>query len=218
MVICCIYIWLNKNNGKCYCGQTTNLEVRNSFYRRGKFSNQYFENAVKKHGWSSFKQTIIETSKENLDDLETKIIADNKYDNREYGYNILPGGKGKSHTTETRLKLSKANKGRIRSKKEVDFIAECVSKNYILVSPTGIKYVVRNRKKFGKRIGVNLDGIQRDYHCHGWRIFSGGNDVAIENDIIVLAKTMKRIEQGKHNMINYCRPKSNCNRKVVTND
>ena len=207
MSLSCIYIWRNKINNKLYCGQTRNLTKRNHRYKMGYFTNKHIESAVKKYGFSNFEQTIIETSPENLNILEMKIIKDNDLTNPLKGYNKLPGGDAKNHSEESKKLMSKAHSGVPLSPEHVRNAALSLEKTITLVSPSGIKYEIKGRKRFGRRLGIDLNNIKRNYHCKGWRNFNGKNDVPIENDPIMIQKKEERREQGRQNMIKYCLPK-----------
>lgn len=130
-----IYCALHRESGKRYIGQTTGTIK----YRWGKHCGsgrqcRVLSSAIKKHGADAFDvfQIDIAHSKRELDEKEIFHISYFKSDNREYGYNIAPGGAVGKHAKETceliaaalrgkplkdahRAKLSASHMGRKRS-------------------------------------------------------------------------------------------------------
>ena len=112
-------------NNKIYIGKTTKtIEIRWKYHCYNKKKNYYLYNAIRKYGKENFKIEILCYcyNEIELNFKEVELIA--KYDcrNREVGYNILPGGEGfggganhpwfgKTHSDETKQKLSELNKG-----------------------------------------------------------------------------------------------------------
>ena len=89
-----VYCHTNKINGKRYVGITgrsVNVRWANG---RGYVRCVTFYNAIKKYGWNNFNHEILHEniSKKDAEQLEIKYIKDWKLTDREYGYNILPGG------------------------------------------------------------------------------------------------------------------------------
>lgn len=103
-----IYRFQNKVNGKCYIGQTDNLERRykrhlaDSVDKQGKFYN-----AIRKYGWDNFEFSIlfVSLSLEDLNDLEVELI--DEYDSFNCGYNATVGGKGMRGFRHTETTLNK---------------------------------------------------------------------------------------------------------------
>lgn len=116
----CVYMHTSPSE-KRYIGITSknppSLRWENGYgYRR----NPYFWNAIQKYGWDNFKHEII------LDNLildeankkEVELISYYKSDQREFGYNIEPGGGSSSGLSEeTKNKLSVAHTGLHQGKK-----------------------------------------------------------------------------------------------------
>ena len=124
--------WLinDEEKEKSYIGLTTQALARRwrngEGYRR---EGTKFYNAIKKYGWDSFNHEVLETVEANskeeliqkLKELEKYYI--DKYDSFVNGYNMTRGGDdvglnrgeshhfyGKTHSEETRRKLSEARK------------------------------------------------------------------------------------------------------------
>ena len=93
-------------NGKVYIGKT----CRKPEYRWGNNGDRYytsphFWNAINKYGWDNINHEILYTdlSNEEACELEIKLIAEHKSNDRRYGYNITAGGEGslgRKHTEE----------------------------------------------------------------------------------------------------------------------
>ena len=88
----CVYVHINKMNGKMYVGQTYNIYER----WRGQGKNYVpcvkFYRAIQKYGWDNFIHAIIKDSlyREEADNIERELIA--TFDTINNGYNIKDGG------------------------------------------------------------------------------------------------------------------------------
>lgn len=125
-------------SGKKYIGITGQKPEMRWANGKGYTHNEYFDNAIKKYGWSNIEHKIIKTgiSKEEAEKMEVEMIAKYKSNERDHGYNISNGGdsigkhseeskrkmserligrpscrKGKHHTLESRRKMSEYHKG-----------------------------------------------------------------------------------------------------------
>ena len=86
-----VYCLTNKVNGKKYVGQTINFPKRMSGHQK-KTSCIAVWRAIQKYGWENFdKEVLVETDKENVDELETRLIKEHKT-RIPNGYNIRAGG------------------------------------------------------------------------------------------------------------------------------
>lgn len=136
-----IYMITNKVNNKKYIGMRTykgDDASKDTYMGSGKILHQAF----KKYGIENFEKTILEVcTKENISEKEKEYIE--KFDaiNDNMFYNIAPGGRGgrvfkvykkgeqwhsygKHLSESTKIKLSKSNKGRKRSKEFCDLMKE----------------------------------------------------------------------------------------------
>ena len=100
--------------GKVYIGITSQRpEVR---WRNGKKyeHNEHFNAAIQKYGWDKFRHEILfeGLTREEAVQKEVELIAYHKSNQKEYGYNITPGGDHYRHTAESRRKISLAGTGR----------------------------------------------------------------------------------------------------------
>ena len=106
-----IYCIENTINGHKYFGQSVNLKDRlyghKTKLKHNKHKNRHLQFAVNKYGIENFNFYIVEECDIScLDERERYYISLYNSDNREYGYNIEPGGKkNKSMSDETKQKL-----------------------------------------------------------------------------------------------------------------
>lgn len=117
--ISCIYTITNLINGKMYVGYTKDFFKRKGehegLFRNNSHDNQHLQNVYNKNGKQSL---VIEVLEEcpilYLAALEHYWATVLNVHNREYGYNIKlthPEDKPKTHSEETRKKISKAHIG-----------------------------------------------------------------------------------------------------------
>ena len=121
-----IYCIHNEIDGKCYIGKSVNIPKRwkehKALLRNGHHHNKHLQNAWDIYGEDSFRFIVLEYAKpEQLGELEIAYISKHNAfgDN---GYNFTMGGDGgllgMPKTEETRLKISRANKGRQHTPEE----------------------------------------------------------------------------------------------------
>jgi group I intron endonuclease len=118
-----IYKITNLINGKCYIGQSINIEKRWGIYKSNviKLINKYpLDKSFIKYGIKNFSFEIIkECPKENLNCLEQFFIrVYNSYYKFGFGYNMTLGGQGtiRKQTSEERNLRSKIMKGKNKGK------------------------------------------------------------------------------------------------------
>lgn len=117
----CVYIHINKINNKKYVGITKTSTAK----RWGKNGSEYtrdessvFGCAIKKYGWENFYHEIFANnlSKERACALEVLLIKILRTRDKEYGYNIQPGGQlgnaGVVFSEESKEKMRKAKVGK----------------------------------------------------------------------------------------------------------
>ena len=102
-----IYLIRNNMNGKCYVGQSTNIQARWNRHKSAAFNpndagyDYPLYRAIRKYGVDNFEfQVLIECPRESLNALEIQYIA--QYDACTNGYNQMSGG----HSAEHWLKLN----------------------------------------------------------------------------------------------------------------
>lgn len=166
----CVYMHINKINGKKYIGQTCQNPTRRwgkdgDGYKR----SSYFYNAIKKYGWDNFEHEIIASNltKSEADNFEKLLIDKLDLRNPDNGYNLKEGGSngrpseiskqkmknshvGKTLSEEQKRKISESNKGRIPSEESRKKISE---------SHKGKKYSEEAKKKMSNaRMGKYAGG------------------------------------------------------------
>lgn len=145
-----IYKITNTVNGKFYIGSTNAFHKRKWEHfdklKKGKHPNKHLNRSVIKYGVENFKFEILE----NILDFSNLLIREEYYINSlrpEYNKRFVPySNKGiifGELTEEHKLKISKANTGKIRSQEVKNKISEYSKKN---LNPDFI-YSQKNRKK-----------------------------------------------------------------------
>jgi len=141
----CVYQAKNLIDGKCYIGKTIlslarRVTVHKSDAKLG--STYYFHNAIRNHGFESFKWDILYQSNDEKKLLEMeKVFISLLNTIAPNGYNLTKGGEGlsgwkhsaetiakisKPRTKETRVKLSNAHLGKKLSKEHKASISKAL--------------------------------------------------------------------------------------------
>lgn len=109
-----IYILENSVNGKCYIGQSKDIERRIKQHFRNK---HLIGRALRKYGLHNFMLTKYQIeAKASRDFFEIELIK--RYDSINKGYNLTQGGEGTIGyilTPEARKKMSLASRGKPKS-------------------------------------------------------------------------------------------------------
>lgn len=142
-----VYVHTNKNNDKKYVGITCQELHRTHENGNGYKECPRFWNAIQKYGWENFNTELVlaNLTKEEAETEEIRLIELLKTTNERYGYNIQSGGNTTgTHCLSTRAKMSKAQKGRKKSKEHVAKIR----KNGVLHS---LRMTGKGNSFYGKR-------------------------------------------------------------------
>lgn len=101
----CIYLHINKINGKIYVGQTSNLKERWKGSGKNYSGCIKFFRAIKKYGWNNFIHKVIynNLSKDEADRIEKSLIE--ILDTIKNGYNIKEGGSDGKLPKESLMKM-----------------------------------------------------------------------------------------------------------------
>jgi group I intron endonuclease len=117
---CCVYIHINKVNGKVYIGYTIHGENPNERWKNGngyKKNEPYFWKAIEKYGWDNFEHQILfnDLTLEEALEKEKEMILLYDATNKDKGYNLSSGGKsgfaGMHHTEESKEKIGSSMRG-----------------------------------------------------------------------------------------------------------
>ncbi len=173
-----VYMHVNKSNLKIYIG-ITYQEVERRWRSNGNgYKNQVFYNAIQKYGWDNFEHIILfeNKTKEEAEELEILFIKTLMSNNCAYGYNVSNGGNSTGKISEdTKVKISKANKGRKCSKETIEKYKERWNK---YPHPSSKKVfcdnkIFKNGKECARFYGINpkvlgnwlrgRDGMPQEY-------------------------------------------------------
>ena len=141
-----------KANQKVYIGITSQEPQRRWQNGKGYIGSTLFYNAILKYGWDGFEHIILFSglTKEDAFEKEVELIALYKSNNREFGYNIAPGGKDNTHCI-------KARKGKDNPR----------STEIVQIDPTTMNVVAiyETQTMASKVLGINRKGITKA--CRG---------------------------------------------------
>jgi len=153
--VCGIYLIRNKINGKCYVGQSIDIEKRFNQHKKLTGSG-YIKNAIVKYGIDNFYYSILEECERDLLNERECVWIQELNTIVPNGYNLTSGGGqgtfvseetrgkqsaaskgrfdgednpfyGRKHTEETKQMIGRANSGRVRSKEENLIMSELLS-------------------------------------------------------------------------------------------
>lgn len=109
-----VYKFTHLESGRCYIGQTIQNPNRRRLEHisgsRTSKKTYHFHNALKKYGVGAFTFEVIDStsSLEELNLLEEKYV--DQYDSINNGFNIRQAGGNKLHSTESKQRMSDAQK------------------------------------------------------------------------------------------------------------
>lgn len=158
-----VYLHLNKVNGKKYFGQTKlKVEYR---WRRGKgYETQVFGRAISKYGWDNFNHIVISENltQDEANELESKLINENKSYDPNYGYNIERGGLNSNVSDSTKQKLREINLGKTHSVETRNKMRKSHSKtSFIAISEEGVKTHWESLRDCARNLGLNHSSISK---------------------------------------------------------
>lgn len=111
----CVYMHINKVNGKIYVGITCQNPKERWRNGKGYGHNLYFTRSIEKYGWDNFEHIILCKGKsENEAKNIEKYLIKNWNTKQPNGYNLTAGGDGSlgyHQSEETRKKMSEMRKG-----------------------------------------------------------------------------------------------------------
>lgn len=88
-----VYKHTNRVNGKVYIGLTCQAPERR-WQKGAGYAGTLFGNAIRKYGWDAFEHEVIADGLTERDacEMEKRLIAEYKSNDREHGYNLSIGG------------------------------------------------------------------------------------------------------------------------------
>jgi len=112
----CVYLHINKLNGKQYCGITCQRPSYRWRAGEGYIHNEHFYRAIQKYGWDMFEHIILfeNLSHKEANLKEQQYVCTHNLTNSQYGYNQTSGGDGTvgyKHTKDTRKRMSQSHMG-----------------------------------------------------------------------------------------------------------
>ncbi len=122
-------------NNKIYIG-ITSLSLERRFKHGGGYKDcVLFDRAINKYGWDNIKHEVLYTNLEEKQAklLEVSLIHFYKSNDSNFGYNLTAGGEGLygyKHTEKTKIKISKLNKGRKRSKEYKQWLSTTMKEKF----------------------------------------------------------------------------------------
>ena len=111
-----VYVHISPS-GKRYYGLTCQQVEKRWLNGMGYIKNEHFYRAIQKYGWDAFKHEIVAEglTREEACALEESLIAEYHTQDYNFGYNITSGGESNRHVQSSKDKISKANKGKVRT-------------------------------------------------------------------------------------------------------
>lgn len=161
---CGIYLLRNNLNNKIYIGKAHNVSYRISKHRNSE--KNYYKgksaiiSAIKKYGWSNFSLEILEIFDqipENLLEIEANYIKKYNATKRNIGYNFLERSTdwtGKTHTLETKNKISKILKIKMLGSKNPMF-----GKKHTEQSKSKMRKPKKRKSKKVKQINIETNDL-----------------------------------------------------------
>lgn len=177
----CVYVHINKINGKMYVGQTYNIHERWRGQGKNYFNSIKFFNAIKKYGWDNFIHEVIKDGlyREEADALEIELIQ--TFDTIKRGYNLKLGGARGELSPESLKKMGDAVhkaftehpeiKEKIRQKalgrKASEETRRKLSLNRAKTIAININGEIGSIRYWAKRIGMDHQPLLRRKKMHG---------------------------------------------------
>ena len=190
-----IYLITCTANDLIYVGSSKDLRYRKSYHfstlRGNCHHNQHLQNAWNKYGEEAFTFEVLELVMPWCIIEREQYWIDKLKPFRKRGFNIRPKADsaeisaetkaklsaintGKTASIETRQKQSAALKGRPKSPEHSRRVGEARSKSYVVTSPEGTEYNIRNLSNFCRESGLcqsAMCGVANGVHAQhkGWK-------------------------------------------------
>ena len=157
----CLYIHINKLNGKVYIGISCNplLRWKNG---HGYKLNKHFWAAIQKYGWNGFLHIIVRTdlTLDEAQEQERRWIYLYRADDYRFGYNQTKGGEGRDfgkdcHSEEYMRSYREKNREKIKER-EKEYMRSYREKNREKMNEYMRSYREKNREKMNKYMNEYL--------------------------------------------------------------
>lgn len=187
---------------KVYIGIAKDVKHRWRNNGAGYKGNTRIANAIKKHGWDSFKHEVLfsNLTKEEACKKEVELIKKHNSTNPQYGYNLLSGGECGLHSKETKEKIRKAVTGHIVSEEVKTRLSNIRSIPVICIET---KRVYKSCKDASAELGICMTSISKV--CLGKANHAGGLHFA-------------KFEDYKTNRVPIFKRSTNKNKRIVCVD
>jgi group I intron endonuclease len=163
-----IYKWTHIKTNRSYIGQSIQLpnQRRLEHLSSSKHTTRtyHFHNALKKYGVEEFSREVIAyaNSLDELNQLEEYFIKE--YNSIENGFNIRNGGKNKTHSNESKKRMSESQKNAHKRRKVLGINTFVRTK-----SPKGWKWSDEQKEKL-KPVQEKLKKMLKN---KTWKIVDG---------------------------------------------
>lgn len=132
----CVYVHINKTNGKIYIGKTQNVKKR--WHPEGYKGCPYFYKAILKYGWDGFDHIVLidNLSEEEATIVESELIKKYKTTNQKIGYNIELGQRDNKFRDSVKNRNKKKKPDTTEIKRKDIIFSNGISKlNNVLSNP-----------------------------------------------------------------------------------
>ena len=217
----CVYVHINKINGKMYVGQTCMKPTKRWNGGRGYKTQIHFYNAIQKYGWDNFDHEIIASNLTKKEANKFEILLIDKLDttNINKGYNLTKGGEGFygfHHSEETKKKISKSTSGKNHHlygkhrSEEIRYILSEAHKGHFLSEETKVKISEAHKgkhmpKEVRQKISESVTRVKQNkakkvsqYDKEGNLIKVWDNIKQVQEELQVTYSAINACCRGKH--------------------
>ena len=134
----CVYVHVNKINGKMYIGKTIYGDNPNKRWKRGNGyrTQKFFYRAINKYTWDGFNHEVIAKNLTQAEaaNFEKLLIKLYNTKNPKYGYNCTNGGEGIEgyhHTEASKIKRNKTMEKYLSNPEYIQKIRDAAAKRII---------------------------------------------------------------------------------------
>lgn len=118
----CVYMHINRANGKRYVGITRDNPLHRWANGKGYRRNKHFYDAILRYGWDNFDHIILYTGLTESEACakEQELIKEYGTQDKRLGYNLTNGGEFFRHSEESKRLISENRKGKGRVKRTAE--------------------------------------------------------------------------------------------------